>query len=59
VAEQQAEDRDAGLEQPNTIPTRSRAPRSTPATPMPTDAAKLDNPKEAATNNRASMKQRY
>ena len=34
--------------------TRSRAPASTPVTPMPIAAAKLDRPRERATSRRAS-----
>jgi len=40
---------------PNTSPTRSRVRPSTPLTPMPTDAARLDSPSDAATSSSATM----
>ena len=40
---------------PKMIPTRSRALASTPLTPIPTEAAKLDSPSETATSSRATM----
>jgi hypothetical protein len=39
---------------PNTSPTRSLVRPSRPATPMPTEAAKLDRPRDTATSSRAT-----
>jgi hypothetical protein len=55
VAEQQPEHGHARFEDSEDKATRSRVTTSTPVTPMPMAAAKLDRPSESATSSTASM----
>jgi hypothetical protein len=52
---QEAEYRHGGLEDPEDDPDTQPRPCVNAGDPMPMAAAKLDNPREAATSSRASM----